>query len=62
MTETNEQTQQTLQQLDELIGELKSKVAGLRDGEFDAQALEARLREVTELASKAASTLDSVAR
>lgn len=62
MSDANEQTQQTLQQLDELIGELKTKVAGLREGEFDAEALESRLREVTELASKAASTLDSVAR
>jgi hypothetical protein len=62
MNNPDEQTQQTLTELDELIGELKTKVAGLRDGEFDAESLESRLREVTELASKAASTLDSVAR
>jgi hypothetical protein len=53
---------QTLEELDVLIAELKGKVSSLREGEFDAQALEARLREVTELASRAASTLESVSR
>ncbi len=49
-------------ELDQLIGELKEKVGSLREGEFDASALEARLRELTDLASRAASTLDSVSR
>lgn len=62
MSNPDQQTQETLDQLDQLINDLKAKVSGLRDGEFDAESLEARLREVTELASKAASTLDSVAR
>lgn len=49
-------------ELDQLIGELKEKVGALREGEFDASALETRLRELTDLASRAASTLDSVSR
>ena len=36
--------QQSLNELDALIGELKEKVASLREGEFDASALETRLR------------------
>lgn len=52
----------TLEELDQLIGELKDKVATLREGEFDASALEGRLRELTDLASRAASALDSVSR
>lgn len=55
-------TQATLDELDQLIGELKDKVSTLREGEFDASALEGRLRELTDLASRAASALDSVSR
>lgn len=55
-------TQETLDELDSLIGELKATIGSLREGEFDAGALESKLREVTELASRAASTLDSVSR
>jgi hypothetical protein len=62
MTERDPKTQETLDELDGLIIELKDKVSRLRDGEFDAGALETRLRELTELASRAASTLESVSR
>jgi hypothetical protein len=62
MPEFDSETQQSLDQLDELIGQLKAKVSTLREGEFDASALETRLRELTELASRAASTLESVSR
>ena len=55
-------TEATLAELDQLIGELKDKVSTLREGEFDAAALEGRLRELTDLASRAASALDSVSR
>lgn len=55
-------TEATLEELDQLIGELKDKVSTLREGEFDAAALEGRLRELTDLASRAASALDSVSR
>lgn len=55
-------TEATLDELDQLIGELKDKVSTLREGEFDAAALEGRLRELTDLASRAASALDSVSR
>jgi hypothetical protein len=55
-------TQQTLDELDQLIGALKEKVSSLKEGEFNAEALESSLREVTELASRAASTLESVSR
>jgi hypothetical protein len=51
-----------LTELEELIGELKEKVSELRDGELDPATLEARLRELTELAGRAASTLDAAAR
>jgi hypothetical protein len=62
MTERDPKTQETLDELDGLIVELKEKVGTLREGEFDAGALETRLRELTELASRAASTLESVSR
>lgn len=62
MPEFDSATQQSLDQLDELIGQLKEKVSTLREGDFDASALETRLRELTELASRAASTLESVSR
>jgi uncharacterized protein YlxW (UPF0749 family) len=62
MSEFDADTQQALNDLDDLVGELKAKVAALREGEFDAAALETRLRELTELAARAASTLESVAR
>jgi len=62
MTERDPKTQETLDELDGLIVELKEKVGTLREGEFDASALETRLRELTELASRAASTLESVSR
>lgn len=55
-------TADSLAELDQLIGELKEKVSTLREGEFDASALESRLRELTDLASRAASALDSVSR
>lgn len=57
-----ETTEAKISELDSLIGELKDKVGSLREGELDAAALEARLRELTDLASRAASTLDSVSR
>jgi hypothetical protein len=62
MTERDPKTQETLDELDGLIVELKEKVSTLREGEFVAGALEGRLRELTELASRAASTLESVSR
>jgi IS5 family transposase len=62
MTNPDSETQHTLEQLDDLIGQLKEKVSALREGEYDAAALETRLREVTDLASRAASTLESVSR
>lgn len=62
MPELDADTQKTLDELDSLIGDLKSKISSLREGEFDASALETKLREVTELASRAASTLESVSR
>jgi signal transduction histidine kinase len=62
MPELDPDTQQSLQQLDTLIGELRDKVSALREGELDASALETRLRELTDLASRAASTLESVSR
>lgn len=62
MPELDASTQATLSELDGLIGELKTKVSSLREGDFDAGALETRLRELTELASRAASTLESVSR
>lgn len=51
-----------LTELEGLITELKEKVAALREGEFDPAVLETRLRELTELASRASSTLDSASR
>lgn len=60
MPELDADTRQALDELDSLIGELKGKIAALREGEFDSGALESRLREVTELAARAASTLESV--
>jgi uncharacterized protein YlxW (UPF0749 family) len=62
MPELDAETRQTLTELDQLVSELKTKIASLREGEFDAAALESRLREVTELAARAASTLESVSR
>ncbi len=62
MPELDADTQQSLTDLDGLITELKQKVAALREGEFDAAALESTLRELTELAARAASTLESVSR
>lgn len=62
MPELDAATQQTLDELDSLITDLKAKVSTLREGEFDAAALETRLRELTDLASRAASTLESVSR
>ena len=51
-----------LTELEGLITELKDKVSALRDGELDPATLESRLRELTELASRASSTLDSASR
>jgi hypothetical protein len=51
-----------LTELEGLIIELKEKVSALRDGELDPATLETRLRELTELASRASSTLDSASR
>ncbi len=62
MPELDPTTQQSLDELDVLIAQLKEKVSSLREGEFDASALETRLRELTDLASRAASTLESVSR
>jgi len=62
MSNPDPNTQQAIEELDVLIGELKTKVSTLREGEYDAAALEARLRELTDLASRAASTLESVSR
>ena len=60
MNDSNDEV--PLTELEQLIGELKDKVSQLRDGELEPAALEARLRELTELASRAASTLDSASR
>lgn len=62
MPELDASTKESLATLDELIDELKQKVSAMREQELDAGALEGRLREVTELAARVASTLDSVAR
>lgn len=62
MPELDPETRQTLETLDALVAELRSKVTALREGEFDADLLETRLREVTELAARASSTLESVSR
>ncbi len=62
MPELDPTTKQSLDELDTLIAQLKEKVSSLREGEFDASALETRLRELTDLASRAASTLESVSR
>lgn len=62
MPELDAATQQSLDELDRLISDLKEKVGSLREGEFDAAALETRLRELTDLAARAASTLESVSR
>jgi ATP phosphoribosyltransferase len=62
MPELDANTKESLATLDELIAQLKDKVSALREQDLAADALEERLREVTELAARAASTLDSVAR
>lgn len=62
MPELDAATQQSLDELDRLISDLKEKVGSLREGEFDSAALETRLRELTDLAARAASTLESVSR
>jgi hypothetical protein len=59
MSETNPETQRSLDELDVLVDDLKEKVSTLRDGEFDAAALEARLTELTDLATRAAKVLES---
>lgn len=51
-----------LAELEVLIGELKTEVNALREGEFDAAALEQRLRELNELAGRAAAALDTATR
>jgi hypothetical protein len=51
-----------LAELEQLIGELKTQVSALREGEFDAAALEQRLVELNELAGRAAAALDSTTR
>ncbi|MFY9265017.1 MAG: hypothetical protein WAO61_06290 [Solirubrobacterales bacterium] len=50
-----------LGELERMLGELREKVTALREGELDAETLELRLREVNELAVRAASTLDRAA-
>lgn len=51
-----------LERLETLIGELEQKVGELRAGELDAATLEARLRELNDLAGRAAAALDSATR
>ncbi|MBI4897153.1 MAG: hypothetical protein HY827_02165 [Actinobacteria bacterium] len=51
-----------LAELESLIGELKSQVGALRENELDAAALELRLRELNDLATRAASVLDASTR
>lgn len=62
MSEADQTTQRSLDELDELILELRQKVSTLRDGELDAASLEERLRELNELAIRAATALESVSR
>ncbi|MGH2906963.1 MAG: hypothetical protein ACRDKI_09390 [Solirubrobacterales bacterium] len=61
-SEPNAAADGPLTELEVLIGELKEKVSALRNGELDPATLEARLRELTDLASRAASTLDNASR
>lgn len=63
----NDQPENTLDasqlaELEGLIAELRVKVTELRAGEFDAASLEQRLRELNELATRAAGAVDSAAR
>lgn len=51
-----------LAELQQLIAELKERVSALRNNELDAATLEERLRELNELAVKAASAVDSASR
>lgn len=60
MTDNEPETQRSLDELDVLVDELKEKVSALREGELDASALEARLTELTDLATRAASALESI--
>lgn len=50
------------QQFEPLLDELERKVSELREGSLDAAALEARLRELNELAARAAAAIESAAR
>lgn len=51
-----------LAELESLIADLKNQVGALREGEYDAAALEQRLRDLNELAIRAANVLDAAAR
>lgn len=51
-----------LAELEALVGELNQKVTALRETEFDAAGLEARLRELNELAARAAGLLERASR
>lgn len=51
-----------LAELEQLIAELKDKVSALRAEEFDAASLEQKLRELNELAVRAAGAVDSASR
>jgi len=51
-----------LAELEQLISELKAQVSALREGDFDAAALEQRLSELNALAGRAAAALDSTTR
>lgn len=51
-----------LVELQTLIGELNEKVAALRENELDAAGLQSQLRELNELAERAAGLLDRASR
>ncbi|MFY9488583.1 MAG: hypothetical protein WAP35_07820 [Solirubrobacterales bacterium] len=52
----------SLTELETLLRELREQVTALREGELDAATLESRLRDLNELAARAASTLDDASR
>jgi hypothetical protein len=61
-TESTGEATGPLAELETLIAELKDQVGALREGELDATALEQRLRDLNDLATRAASVLDTAAR
>lgn len=51
-----------LAELQQLVAEMQARVGELRDNELDAATLEQRLRELNELATKAAGAIDAAGR